>query len=124
MLKDQYGNTHTISSALVNLQAKYTLPESIHEFSNEVFSLITPDPEQKTSAEFTQSHWILRESNMIKVITHHCVPCRRMTQAPIKQQMVDSPKDRIKRGTYPFLSGGCDFSGPLHAKWGRERDKG
>lgn len=62
-----------------------------------------------------QRFWIFGARNLIRKITHDCLPCFRQRHHTSHQQMANLPSVRITQAL-PFVNTGCDYAGPILLK--------
>ena len=72
--------------------------------------------EKKTLTELRSKYWIVRGSQLVRIILHRCVKCLKHHGKPY-QPPPSSPLPQFRvRKSQPFSSTGVDFPGPLYIR--------
>lgn len=72
-----------------------------------------------TTAKTRRKFWIIKGSNVAKIVKHRCTFCREMEAKVETQLMANLPRCRLQPYTPPFLYTSCDYFGPVKVKVGR-----
>ena len=67
--------------------------------------------------------WIVRGPSTVKGVISRCIPCRKLKQPPLVQQMAPLPEERLTPDKPPFSFVGVDYFGPFAVKVGRATHK-
>ena len=74
-----------------------------------------------TTAKTRRRYWIIKGSNLAKIIKSRCTFCREMEAKVETQLMANLPSCRLQPYTPPFLYTSCDYFGPVKVKVGRNK---
>ena len=74
-----------------------------------------------TTAKTRRKSWIIKGSNVAKIVKHRCTFCREMEAKVETQLMASLPSCRQQPYTPPFLYTSCDYFGPMKVKVGRNK---
>ena len=70
-------------------------------------------------AKTRRRYWIIKGSNLAKMIKGRCTFCREMEAKAETQLLANLPSCRLQPCTPPFLYTSCDYFGPVKVQVGR-----
>ena len=84
---------------------------------------IRPPGVTATTAKTRRNYWIIKGTNIAKLVKQRCTFCKEIEARVESQFMANLPSCRQQPYTPPFLYTACDYFGPMKVKVGRNKNR-